>query len=508
MLHQNIFTLSLLLFVLRTYLENQNLFFQETFDSADCQSSWTYSGVKNSPLSSKSYTGEFKRVKLDDNDNHGLQMMDQNSYYGYAKLLKWPFFFNRSMLIVQYHVKIPSNLTCGGAYIKLLSTDDKIDLSLLGENTPFTIMFGPDRCGSLMRFHFIFQHKNPLNDSYEEKHLKDIPINKFSHIFSDNAFHLLKLKLFNTNTYQILLDHRIISSGSLFTNFIPPVNPPEFIEDPEDTKPQDWDDREFIPDPSVSKPVDVDQSEPPYIPDPKVKKPDDWLEDEAEFIPDPTAVVPSDWDDSVDGEWEADLIENPKCKNKHCGKWTPPQIPNPKFKKWETPLIKNLAYKGKFKPRVISNPNFFKDKNPYKMCPFSAIGFELWAVEQGVIFDNILITSDEGISNHFDSVTFTQNRFQLLFSFINQKMGFFFTDFLDSIYFVPALVVTILLVILSTLFFVFRGNSTTSTRSDEIHDVPPQPNHNAEHDEDPLSDLHERSSINVETSSNDGKNSE
>ena len=29
--------------------------------------------------------------------------------------------------------------------------------------TPYTIMFGPDKCGSDSKLHFIFRHTNPLN---------------------------------------------------------------------------------------------------------------------------------------------------------------------------------------------------------------------------------------------------------------------------------------------------------------------------------------------------------
>lgn len=63
------------------------------------------------------------------------------------------------------------------------------------------------------------------------------------------------------NNYNILVDEQVVSSGSLledFTsvlkcvfmigsywhNYRPPVNPPKEIDDPEDKKPSDWDERE------------------------------------------------------------------------------------------------------------------------------------------------------------------------------------------------------------------------------------------------------------------------
>ena len=40
-----------------------------------------------------------------------------------------------------------------------------------------------------------------------------------------------------------------------------------------------------------------------------------------------------------------------------CGKWTQPEIDNPKYKgKWHASLINNPDYKGKWKPRKIPNP--------------------------------------------------------------------------------------------------------------------------------------------------------
>lgn len=48
------------------------------------------------------------------------------------------------------------------------------------------------------------------------------------------------------NTYEISVDHKVINIGSLLTDFTPPVNPPSTIDDPEDKKPDDWDEREKV----------------------------------------------------------------------------------------------------------------------------------------------------------------------------------------------------------------------------------------------------------------------
>lgn len=54
-------------------------------------------------------------------------------------------------------------------------------------------------------------------------------------------------------------------------DFTPPVNPPKEIDDPDDKKPEDWDEREKIPDPDAEKPDDWDEDAPAKIPDPDAK---------------------------------------------------------------------------------------------------------------------------------------------------------------------------------------------------------------------------------------------
>ena len=47
-------------------------------------------------------------------------------------------------LYVQYEVRTQEPLSCGGAYIKLLSKD--ADYTNFHDQTPWVIMFGPDKC--------------------------------------------------------------------------------------------------------------------------------------------------------------------------------------------------------------------------------------------------------------------------------------------------------------------------------------------------------------------------
>ena len=89
----------------------------------------------------------------------------------------------------------------------------------------------------------------------EEKHAKKVN-GDFSKIFDDNKTHLLTLIIRPDNSYEILVDKVQVSEGSLLKDMTPPVNPPKEIEDPEDVKPEDWDEREKIPDATATKPDD------------------------------------------------------------------------------------------------------------------------------------------------------------------------------------------------------------------------------------------------------------
>ena len=122
----------------------------------------------------------------------------------------------------------------------------------------------------LVQLHFIFRHKNPNTGEYEEKHAKT-PSGKFDHIFDDKKPHLLRLVVQPDNNFEISLDGSSISTGSLLSDVQPPVNPPAEIDDPDDTKPETWDEREKIPDPDAEKPEDWDEDAPATIPDPAAK---------------------------------------------------------------------------------------------------------------------------------------------------------------------------------------------------------------------------------------------
>lgn len=291
-------------------------------------------------------------------------------------------------LVVQYEVKLQNGLECGGAYLKLLRDTKSLHQDEFSNATPYVIMFGPDKCGHNNKVHFIFNHKNPKTKEYEEKHLSPAPAARIV-----KTTELYTLVVHPNNTYLIQQNGETVKEGSLLEDFQPPVNPEKEIDDPKDSKPDDWVDESRIPDPDAKKPADWDEDAPYEIVDEEATIPEDWLEEEALTIPDPEAQKPEDWDDEEDGDWIPPTIPNPKCSEvSGCGPWTKPMIKNPDYKgPWTAPYIDNPAYKGVWAPRKIANPDYFEDKHPANFEPMGAIGFEIWTMQNNILFDNIYI---------------------------------------------------------------------------------------------------------------------
>ncbi|KAK8229442.1 calnexin precursor [Phyllosticta capitalensis] len=291
-------------------------------------------------------------------------------------------------LVVQYEVKLQDGLECGGAYLKLLKEEAALHQDEFSNASPYVIMFGPDKCGATNKVHFIFKHKNPKTGEYEEKHLKTPPT---ARITKTTALYTLIVR--PDQTFEIKINGESVKNGSLLEDFTPAVNPPQEIDDPKDTKPDDWVDEAKIPDPEAKKPEDWDEDAPFEIEDAEAEKPEDWLENEPLMVPDPEAEKPEDWDDEEDGDFIPPMVPNPKCDDvSGCGEWKRPMKKNPAYKgKWSAPLIDNPAYKGVWAPRKIANPDYFEDKTPANFEPIGAIGFEIWTMQKDILFDNIYI---------------------------------------------------------------------------------------------------------------------
>merc|ERR1712046_296920 len=75
---------------------------------------------------------------------------------------------------------------------------------------------------------------------------------------------------------------------------------------------------------------------------------------------------------------------------------------NPAYKgDWTGKRISNPNYKGFWEAKKIANPEFVDDDAIYKYDEFGFIGFDLWQVKGGTIFDNIIITDDKAEADKF-----------------------------------------------------------------------------------------------------------
>jgi calnexin len=260
-------------------------------------------------------------------------------------------------------------------------------------------------CGSTNKVHLIINHKNPKTGEYEEKHLGVTPAARIV-----KTTELYTLIIHPNNTAVIKLNGEQVKEADLLGDFTPPFNPPKEIDDPKDSKPDDWVDESRIPDPEATKPEDWDEDAPFEIVDEEAVMPEDWLENEPLSVPDPEAQKPEDWDDEEDGDFIAPTVPNPKCTEvSGCGKWEKPTIKNPAYKgKWTAPFIDNPAYKGVWAPRKIKNPGYFEDKTPANLEPMGAIGFEIWTMQSDILFDNIYIGHSIEDAEKFAQETFFQ----------------------------------------------------------------------------------------------------
>merc|ERR1712151_134072 len=139
-------------------------------------------------------------------------------------------------------------------------------------------------------------------------------------------------------------------------------------------------DEEKIYDGSIKE--DWEVLKPKEISDPADKKPDDWTDES--MIDDPEDKKPDDWDDEEDGEWEAPMKDNPAYK----GDWYGKRISNP-------------AYQGVWEAKKIANPEYVDDDKLYSYSDFGFIGFDLWQVKGGTIFDNVILTDDVAEADTF-----------------------------------------------------------------------------------------------------------
>jgi calreticulin len=262
-------------------------------------------------------------------------------------------------------VKHEQKLDCGGAYLKLLPGGSAFDSSKFGGDTPYSVMFGPDICGSSNKRTHVILHSHSKDDNLLIKKNVNTEDNQLTHLYT--------LHIKPDNSFTVAIDNKTVREGTLDDEF--DFLPPKEIKDPDQSKPADWVDDKRIPDPSDVKPENYD--------------------DIPKEIPDPDAQKPEDWDDEDDGDWEPPMIDNPDYK----GEWKQKMMDNPDYKgPWEHPLIPNPEYKY--------------DPEMYAVCKDTCthIGFELWQVKSGTMFDDIIVTDSLEEAQQFAEETFFKKK--------------------------------------------------------------------------------------------------
>jgi len=86
---------------------------------------------------------------------------------------------------------------------------------------------------------------------------------------------------------------------------------------------------------------------------------------------------------------------------------------NPEYKgEWTPKMIDNPGYKGSWEHPMIANPEYKHDENMYKVCSNGCthVGFELWQVKTGTLFDDIIITDSIEEAEAFAQETFFKKK--------------------------------------------------------------------------------------------------
>jgi len=342
---------SLLLFTLFA-LSIATTYFSDDFTASNWESRWIAS-TKRSAHERGALDLSAGKCFTNEDVESGIRTSQDARFYAYSAA--FPAFSNAGKdLVFQFSVKHEQSIDCGGAYFKLHPAG--LDHTNYDGDSEYFIMFGPDICGSTRRVHFILNNGGT-------NHL----INKNIPCETDTFTHVYTMILHPDNTYSVLVDGAEREKGSLEEDWS--ILKPKKINDPSVSKPADWQDQKFIQDPEDFKPEGYD--------------------DIQKEISDPDASKPEDWDDELDGEWEAPKVPNPEYK----GEWRARQIENPK-------------YQGDWVHPQIDNPEYAPNDKLYAFDNIGAVGLEIWQVKAGTIFDNILVT---------DSVaTAEQDRVELL----------------------------------------------------------------------------------------------
>jgi calreticulin len=331
-------------------------YLKETFDG-DWEERWVSSDWKKADGQQGKWELDAGEWYGDEEADKGLKTSQDARFYAVSTKFDESFSNEGKDFVVQFSVKHAQKLDCGGGYVKIFPSS--LDQAKMEGDSQYNIMFGPDICGTgTKKVHVIFNYKG-------ENHL----ISKDIRAETDQLTHVYTLIVKPDQTYEVRIDGESKDTGNLLEDW--DFLPAKMIKDPALSKPEDWVDDAMIDDPEDEKPAGWD--------------------DIAEEIVDPDAEKPDDWDDDDDGEWEAPTIDNPEYK----GEWKAKRISNP-------------DYKGVWEHPEIDNPDYEADDTIYSF-EHGVLGFDLWQVKAGSIFDNIIVTDDVAEAEKFLEETWGAN---------------------------------------------------------------------------------------------------
>ncbi|KAF3614212.1 Calreticulin [Capsicum annuum] len=190
------------------------IFFEERFDD-DWQSRWVRSDWKRS----EGKAGSFRHTAgkwSGDPDDKGIQTTTDARHFAISA--KIPEFSNKNRtLVVQYSIKFEQDIECGGGYLKLHS--GYVNQKKYGGDTPYSMMFGPDLCGTqTKKLHVILSYQG-----------QNYPIKKDLQCETDKLTHFYTFILRPDASYSVWIDGRERDSGSMYTDW--DILPPRKIKD-------------------------------------------------------------------------------------------------------------------------------------------------------------------------------------------------------------------------------------------------------------------------------------
>jgi len=135
---------------------NAKVYYEEKFDDSWADR-WTKSTFKQDSGEAGDWVLTPGKFFGDAEINKGIKTTPDARFYAISSEMKETFDNKDKDLVLQFSAKHEQSLDCGGGYIKIIPSESADKMADFGGDTPYSIMFGPDMCGSsTKRVHVIF----------------------------------------------------------------------------------------------------------------------------------------------------------------------------------------------------------------------------------------------------------------------------------------------------------------------------------------------------------------